>query len=343
MSAPTAGTTIQEQAPRLLGHMAGYASHRTIAMGLRTGLIEALADAENGRTPDQLAASLDLDPYYLDVWCRSALGAGVCERDGDRYLLAPQMDTLLLDRTSPAYVGGVFLVFERDEMFDRFEQVLGSGERLWWDQTSPEWIAGVAGTGTPFYTRLIPGGLSEVPGLDERLAAGGRIVDAACGAGNGLIRLVEHYPGCDIIGVDGDAYSIDLAHQRAAESGLSDRVTLHVQPLEDLHLDEPATLVVNNISMHECRDIDRVTSRIHDALEPGGWFVISDFPYPETDDGLASVPGRIMSGIQFFEAQIDDQLLPRTAYDDLLTRHGFTDLGSAELTPVHALTWGRRA
>jgi SAM-dependent methyltransferase len=342
MSAPT-DTTIQDQAPRLLGHVAGYASHRTISMGLRTGLIEALAEAEDGRTPEELAASLDLDPYYLDVWCRSALGAGVCEREGDRYLLAPHLDTLLLDRTSPAYVGGVFLVFEQHEMFDRFEQVLGSGERLWWDETSPAWIAGVAGTGTPFYTRLIPGGLSRIPGLDDRLAGGGRIVDTACGAGNGLVRLAEHYPDCEIVGIDGDAYSIDLARKRLAETGLSDRVTLHECALEDLHLEEPATLVINNISMHESRDIDRATRRIHDVLEPGGWFVVSDFPYPETDDGLVSVPGRIMTGIQFFEAQIDDQLLPRSAYDELLTRHGFTALGSAELTPVHALTWGRRA
>jgi hypothetical protein len=49
-----------------------------------------------------------------------------------------------------------------------------------------------------------------------------------------------------------------------------------------------------------------------------------------------------MSGIQFFEAQIDDQLLPRAAYDELLSRHGFTDLGTVSLTPVHALTWGRK-
>jgi SAM-dependent methyltransferase len=107
-------------------------------------------------------------------------------------------------------------------------------------------------------------------------------------------------------------------------------------------LEEPATLVVNNISMHECRDIDRVTENVRDALEPGGWFVISDFPFPDTDEGLRSTPGGIMSGIQFFEAQIDDQLLPRAAYDELLTRHGFTDLGTASLTPMHALTWGRR-
>ncbi len=343
MSASTTEPTIQEQAPRLLSHAAGYASHRTIGMGLRTGLIDALAQTRHGRTPDELAESLDLDPYYLDVWCRSALGAGVCQRDGDRYRLAPHMDTLLLDRTSPAYIGGVFLVFEQHELFDRFEQVFGSGERLWWDETSPEWIAGVAGTGAPFYTRLIPGGLAEVPGLEDRLAVGGRIVDTACGAGNGLIRLADHYPDCELVGVDGDAYSIDLAEKRLSEAGVSDRVTLQVSALEDLRLDEPATLIINNISMHECRDTERATGRVHDALAPGGWFIISDFPYPDTDDGLASVPGRIMTGIQFFEAQIDDQLLPRSAYDELLTRHGFTDLGSVELTPVHALTWGRRS
>jgi ubiquinone/menaquinone biosynthesis C-methylase UbiE len=343
VSTTTTPTAIGEQVPRLLAHAAGYASHRTIAMGLRTGVIDDLASAAIGRTPEELAGSLDLDPDYLDVWCRSALGAGVCERDGERYRLAPHVATLLLDADSPAYVGGVFLVFEQREMFDRFEQVLGSGQRLWWDETSPQWIAGVAGTGTPFYTRLIPGGLSRVPGLDERLASGGRIVDTACGAGNGLIRLARHYPGCDIVGIDGDAYSIDLAEKRLTQAGVADRVTLETRPLEELQLDEPATLVVNNISMHECRDIDRATRRIHAALEPGGWFVVSDFPYPETDEGLTSVPGRLMTGIQFFEAQIDDQLVPRSAYDELLARHGFTDLGSAELTPVHALTWGRRA
>ncbi len=48
-----------------------------------------------------------------------------------------------------------------------------------------------------------------------------------------------------------------------------------------------------------------------------------------------------MCAIQFFEAQIDDQLLPRSAYDDLLAKHGFTDVGTVSLTPMHALTFGR--
>jgi hypothetical protein len=48
-----------------------------------------------------------------------------------------------------------------------------------------------------------------------------------------------------------------------------------------------------------------------------------------------------MSGIQYFEAQIDDHLLPRAAYDELLTRHGVRDLGLPGLSPMHAVTYAR--
>jgi ubiquinone/menaquinone biosynthesis C-methylase UbiE len=294
-------------------------------------------------TGEDLAQSLGLDHFYVSVWCRSALAAGVVERVGDGYRLGDHMETLLLDTGSPAYVGGVFLVCEAPEMFGRFEANLASGNRMWWDETSPEWIAGVAGTGTPFYTRLVPGGLAQVPGLSERLAAGCRVVDTACGAGAGVVRLARTYPECEIVGVDGDQHSIDAARARVEAAGLTDRVRLVCSGLEDMALDDPATVVINNISMHECRDIDRVTQNVRAALEPGGWFVISDFPFPDTDDGLRTAPGRIMCGIQFFEAQIDDQLLPRAAYDELLARHGFVEVGSVTVTPMHAITYGRRA
>ena len=335
------GPSLAETAPQVLSLIAGYVGHRTVAIGLRSGLLRQLAERP-GDTADDLADALGLDPFYVSVWCRAAFGAGVLERADGGYRLAPHMDTLLLDTASPAYAGGVFGVCEAPEMFGRFEAGLASGERMWWDDTSPQWIAAVAGTGTPFYTRLVPGGLDQVPGLPERLAAGGRIVDTACGAGLGAVRLARAYPGTSVVGVDGDEHSVAAARARVAEAGLGDRVELVHSALEDFVLDEPAALVVNNISMHECRDIDRVTRNVLSALEPGGWFVISDFPFPDTDEGLRSVPGRIMSGIQFFEAQIDDQLLPRAAYDDLLARHGFTDLGTVQLTPMHALTWGRR-
>jgi ubiquinone/menaquinone biosynthesis C-methylase UbiE len=336
-------TEISQQAGTLLGQLAGYVAHRTVAMGRRTGLLAALAGAgEAGASPDQLAERLGFDPFYVATWCRAAFGAQVCERDGDAYRLAPHMATLLLDETSPAYVGGVYGVLEQPELFGRFEQHLATGERLWWDGCSQEFIQAVSGTGQPFYRRLVPGGLAQVPGLAEQLAAGCRVLDTACGAGLGLVRLAEAYPDCELVGVDGDGYSLELAAENLRAAGYPERVRLVHSPLEGMSFEEePFTLVINNISMHECRDVELVTRKVRAALVPGGWFVISDFPFPDDNEGLRTAPGRVMSGIQFFEAQIDDQLVPRRFYDELLGRHDFRGIGSVSLTPMHALTYGR--
>ena len=55
-----------------------------------------------------------------------------------------------------------------------------------------------------------------------------------------------------------------------------------------------------------------------------------------------TLPARVMSGIQFFEALIGDQLLPTQAYVDLLNEQGFTGVDAFDLTPVHAVTYGRK-
>ncbi|WP_153395116.1 class I SAM-dependent methyltransferase [Ornithinicoccus halotolerans] len=344
------GPQLSDQAPILLGLAAGYIGHRCVGLGLRSGLIAELADG-GPRTARELAGRRGLDPYLVWVWCRGAFAAGLVERAGDepalaadaRYELAPHMATLLLDSDSPAFLGGIFPLLEQPEVFDRFERTLATGERMWWADTSPDWIQAVSRSGRPFYTRLVPGGLAQVPGLAERLGQGGRVVDTACGTGRGLVRLATHYPQCELVGVDGDPHSIEQARAAMAQAGLAERVQLVCSPLEEFTLDQPASVVINNISMHECRDIDQVTRQVRAALDPGGWFVVSDFPFPEDEPTLRTPPGRLMSGVQVFEAQIDDQLLPRAAYDGLLDRHGFTDVDHVQLTPVHAVTWGRRA
>ena len=49
-----------------------------------------------------------------------------------------------------------------------------------------------------------------------------------------------------------------------------------------------------------------------------------------------------MSGIQYFEAMIDDQLMPTQAFIDLLNRHGFQGIDAFNMTPVHAVTYGQK-
>lgn len=341
-TAGEATPTVEEQmAEVVMPLVAGYVGHRTIAMGLRQGMFRALAETHVGATHMELAERLGFDPFYTGVWCQAAVAAGVLERDGERIRLAPHIDRLLLEERSPVHVGPIFTLMEMPEMFDRFEASLASGDRTWWDEASADFIDNVAGTGRPYYLRLVPGGLRAIPGLEDALGEGGRVLETACGAGVGITRIARTYPETTVVGADGDAHSLQKARRRAEEAGVADRVELIETPLEDLDFEDEFTLATNNISMHECRDIDATTANIRQGLKPGGWFVISDVPFPESVDELRTVPGRVMTGIQYWEAQIDDQLLPRDVYDDLLARHGFEDIGSFELTPTHAVTYGR--
>jgi SAM-dependent methyltransferase len=312
-------------------------------IGLRLGLIEEIAKHPEGIAADALASKTGLDAAYVHVWCRSAYAAEVLELgDVHAYKLAPHVGTLLLDDDHPGYIGGIPSIMVQPEFFDQFAENLPTGRRIWWDECSPDFIKNVAGTARPFYTRLIPGGLSKVPGLSDRLDQGARVLELACGAGVGLTRMAETYPQSTFVGVDGDAYSLDLVAERLRGNGLHKRISLTQGMLEDMDHSEEFDAAVINVSMHECRDIDKVASNVRQALKPGGHFVISDFPFPGSTEGYRTVPARVMSGIQFFEAQIDDQLLPTQAYVDLLGKHGFRNVDAFDLTPVHAVTHGQK-
>jgi SAM-dependent methyltransferase len=311
-------------------------------MGIRQGMLDELAKHPEGLTPDELALNLGLDAFYMGVWCRAAYGAEVLDADGEKFKLAPHMDKLLLDKDFPGYVGGLPNIFVQPEMFDTFAKNLPSGKRSWWDECSPDWIEAVSLTARPFYSRLVPGGIDRVPGLSDRLAGDAKIMDLACGAGVGLQKLAAAYPKATLVGVDGDAHSLAVTGERLKEVGLGDRVSLVESTFEELDAGDDFDAVFINVSMHECRDIDKVTQNVNRALKPDGYFVISDFPFPGTVEGIRTPPARVMSGIQFFEALIDDQLLPTQAYVDLLNKHGFKNVEAFDLTPVHAVTYGQK-
>ncbi len=143
-TAPAPPPSLSDQVGTLLAHLGGYVAVRTVEMGLRHGLIQALAAAggdasgASGLTAEELAKATGLDPFYVEVWCRAAVASELVDPDGDRFVLAPHMGTVLLDKDSPVYVAGPFLVFECPDTFDRFSSRFATGQRMWWDECTPE-------------------------------------------------------------------------------------------------------------------------------------------------------------------------------------------------------------
>ena len=332
-----------EQAAKILGPLSGTATVWSLDLGLRLGIFEQLIDRPSGATAEEVAEALDLDPQYTHVILRAAYAAEVLELDHGRYRLAEHMSTLLLDSDAPGYLGGAVRTFVAlRETFLDLRSYARTGAREWWSDFDPEWIDAVAENGQTYYRRLLNLVVPRLPTVANSLVQGARYLDLACGVCRGPAKVASAFPGSTVTAVDGDACTLEVAEREMKEKGLGDRFRFVHSMLEDLDFDGGHDLAVINISLHEARDIERAVARAHAALDPGGTFLVSEFPFPEHEGDCRTVPGRLMCGVQFFEAHIGCQLLPTSRFVDLLERAGFREVGVIDVTPVHVVVHGTK-
>jgi SAM-dependent methyltransferase len=334
---------LAEQAGKILGPLSGLSTAWAVDLGLRLGLFAYLAEHPEGRSAGDLAEALDLDPTYTKVALRAAYAGEILELDGDRYRLAEHMATLLLDPDAPAYAAGAVKTFValRETYLD-LRDFARTGQREWWSDFDPEWIDAVGENGQTYYRRMLAGVFPMIPGVADALERGARYLDLACGVCKGPAKVAAAYPNTSVTAVDCDRYTLEVAERTTKELGVADRFTFVESFLETLDLPAEHDLAVINISLHEARDIERAVARAHAALRPGGTFVVSEFPFPERDEECRTVPGRLMCGVQFFEAHIGCQLLPTSSFVSLLENAGFAEVGVIDVTPTHAVIHGTK-
>lgn len=333
---------IAEQAGKVLGSLSGLTTVWAVELGLRLGIFEYLADRPKGASASQVAADLGLDPQYTAVVLRGAYAGEVLERQEDGYRLAEHMQTLLLDPDAPAYLAGAIKTFValRETYLD-LRTFARTGQREWWGDFDPEWIDAVGENGQTYYRRMLGAVFPKLPSVQEALERGARFLDLACGVCRGPAKVAAAYPSTTITAVDCDPYTLEVAERTVKELGVADQFSFAEAFLETLDLQAEHDIAVINISLHEARDIERAVERARSALRPGGTFIVSEFPFPEREEDCRSIPGRLMCGVQFFEAHIGCQLLPTSRFVELLEGAGFTDVGAIDVTPTHVVIHGK--
>ena len=128
----------------------------------------------------------------------------------------------------------------------------------------------------PMYEQLlVPAYLPLVPGLTEQLASGARVADVACGTGNALLALGAAFPASTFVGYDLDATAIDLARAAALHRSLTN-VTFERADAAELAVDEPFDVAFVFNAIHDQAKPAEVLAGIHDALVPGGVFVMDE-------------------------------------------------------------------
>src|SRR5262249_28581497 len=131
--------------------------------------------------------------------------------------------------------------------------------------------------------------LPMIPGLTEKLDAGARVADVACGTGHALVLLAQRFPTSTFVGYDLDDGAIARARAEARGAKL-DNVRFEICDVATLESDEPFDVVFVFDAVHDQVDPATVLHHIHGALAPDGVFVMKEPHGADDIDGNRSNP-----------------------------------------------------
>jgi SAM-dependent methyltransferase len=281
-----AEATADAQVARIFEWRRGFNAMHLIDLGIGLGLFRSLAVAPDVPA-DELAGRLGLHAPYVETWCTTAYGFGLLDADdGRRFRLAPFVGEILGNPTHPRYLGGYVQLgtrFASEDFrfaFDGFR----TGQTAPFQGRSPEFAQvvaqAIAGVNLMVARKILPG----LPGVADRLNAGGRLLEVGCGTGNLQLLLAKAFPQARCTGVDIDPTGLAAAREAVRRAGFADRVEI-VEGTVGAAAPEAAFDVVLMVEvLHEISPDIRpcVVRECAAALKPGGWLVIVDETYPST-------------------------------------------------------------
>ncbi len=280
------GLTAEAQVAKIFEWRRGFNAMHLIDLGVRLGLFKAIAESP-GVKPDQLADTLGLHAPYVEIWCTTAYSLGLLEGEEDRrFHLAPYMDQILGKSSHPRYLGGyVRLGTEFATEDHRYGlEAFRTGSTVPFQGRSEAFADVVAESTAGLHVLSARKLMPELPGLKQRLDAGGTILEVGCGTGGHLVQLSGAFPQARCVGVDIDPTGMKAARLTVENAGLADRVHLIEGDVTTAVEEGSANVVVMIEVLHEIAPVFRqqVVTACHRVLAADGWLLIIDETYPSS-------------------------------------------------------------
>lgn len=301
--ARTTSLTPADQVSKLYDLVAGYHATHLMEIARELGAWEALSQSP-GLSSDALAARLGTDPFYTDVLCRTSFAFGLLDRDGSGWRMAPHFDQILGDPSSSFYLAcapRVHMVLGED--YREYPEHFRAGTTKPYQEHGELFVGEVAEALQTLPRIFLDFVLPQLPELEARLGEGGRVLDVGCGGGWAVVHLAERFLNISCLGVDLEPRSVELAQRLIAERGLTDRCEARVQSVDQLAEAGGYDVATSFLVVHEIAPSLKQSAfaAVARALKSGGYFLIFDEVYPETDEGLRTMPSRFAALAQWYE------------------------------------------
>ncbi|WP_163560020.1 class I SAM-dependent methyltransferase [Halomonas sp. NO4] len=249
------------------------------SIGHRTGLLEALA-GQAALTSQALAEHTGLQERYVREWLGGMVAAEVVETDPQAatYWLPDERAELLTNKgpvNLAVYAQFIPLLGSVEDDVVRCFREGGGVPYSRYPRFQEVMASDSAQTVLPALFDAILPLASELP---ERLEAGIRVLDCACGRGCALLAMAERYPQSRFVGYDLSDEAIGWANAQAARAGLTN-LTFEVRDLSDFDATtEPAAfdLITTFDGIHDQGQPRRLLAGIRRSLAADGVYLVQD-------------------------------------------------------------------
>ena len=239
-------------------------------------------------TIEELIVSTKLYPAAVRAWCSAAQAYRLIIAKNGKLQLKKQMSRMLIDKTSPDYLGGQFSYLAlRSLEYGGFEELFKSGKTRKMTSTlnaveqATDWDHSAFLAATRVHKKL-----------HRMMSKGCRLLDVGCGTGSLLAKMHKVYPKSSLVGIDPSAKAVAMARQIAG----SKPITLIKASGESMKFTNEFEIVFLGESLYAIKDKERALSNCWRALKNDGTIVIVEGLMPESK--FDDTANRLIMGMQ---------------------------------------------
>lgn len=327
--ATIATMSIDDRFDELAGSLGGFYRTWAVYVGLELGLFARIREAgPAGIEPDELAVVCRCLVGPVHVWVRLAHAVDLIDYDGRRARRIDDVMTILLDDERPEFLGGQFVATVVSSLdYERLTEFFRTGRTI--PERPPRFHRAIEAVTAQDIAVFFQEALAALPELTGRLAAGGRVLDVACGGGRWLIALARRFPETTLVGVEFEPDSVGRAMRHVSEAGLDDRIAIENRDPASLPYGPEFDLVYFQDALHELPDPVGALRSAWATVRPGGRLLVLDWCLPATIEESRSLQGAMLWGIQLDELYQGTRMWDHDGYLGL-----FVEAGSPSPTVV---------
>jgi 2-polyprenyl-3-methyl-5-hydroxy-6-metoxy-1,4-benzoquinol methylase len=285
---------LDELAGKVVGNANAALAGLLAYIGDQTGVYQAMADGEP-RTAEEIASVAGVDARYLQELLSANAANDYVNYDAGtgKFYLTPEQTAVFATEESPANMHGLLQIIvaqysEHETAVDVFRS--GKG-RPWGDQHTCQFCGTDRFFRPGYIANLVSNWITALDGVQDKLEAGGSIVDIGCGHGSTSVLMAETFPNSKIFAYDIHGPSIDDARNKASAAGV-DNITFEQADASTIPSNGGYDFACVFDALHDMGDPVGVAKHIRETLAPGGTLmVVEPLAGDKTEDNLHALGG----------------------------------------------------